>query len=35
MQKTSMKDKIAIHFQNKRTHNVETLRGIHKEIPHC
>ena len=31
MQKTSVKEKKPIHFQNKTTHNVETLGGIHKK----
>ena len=31
MQKTSVKEKKSIHFQNKTTHNVETLGGIHKK----
>ena len=31
MQKTSMKEKKIIHFQNKRAHNQETLGCIHKK----
>ena len=31
MQKGSVKGKKSIHFQNKRTHNLETVGGIHKK----
>ena len=31
MQKTSVKGRKSIHFQNKRAHNLETLGGIHKK----
>ena len=31
MQKTSVKGKKSIHFQNKRAHKLETLGGIHKK----
>ena len=31
MQKTSVKEKKSIHFQNKRVHDLETLEGIHKK----
>ena len=32
MQKTSVKGKKIIHFQNKRAHNLETPGGIHKNV---
>ena len=31
MQKTSVKGKKSIHFQNKMGHNLETHGGIHKK----
>ena len=34
MQKTSVKGK-NIHFQSKRSHNLETLGGVHKKMSHC
>ena len=31
MQKTSVRGKKSIHFQNEGAHNLETLGGIHKK----